>query len=65
QVNAPGAYRVERSMTLRMALARGGGLTERGSAGRLSLFRNGKQVRVTLDTVLQGGDTVVVGERFF
>jgi polysaccharide export outer membrane protein len=65
QVNAPGAYRVERSMTLRMALARGGGLTERGSAGRLSLFRNGKQVRVTLDTILQGGDTVVVGERFF
>jgi polysaccharide biosynthesis/export protein len=65
QVNAPGAYRVERSMTLRMALARGGGLTERGSAGRLSVFRNGKQVRVTLDTVLLGGDTVVVGERFF
>lgn len=65
QVNAPGAYRVERGMTLRMALARGGGLTERGSAGRLSLFRNGKQVRVGLDTVLQGGDTVVVGERFF
>ncbi|MEY4240290.1 MAG: hypothetical protein RL339_2891 [Pseudomonadota bacterium] len=65
QVNAPGSYRVERGMTLRMALARGGGLTERGSAGRLSVFRNGKQVRVTLDTVLQGGDTVVVGERFF
>jgi polysaccharide export outer membrane protein len=65
QVNAPGAYRVERAMTLRMALARGGGLTERGSANRLSVFRNGKQVRVTLDTVLQGGDTVVVGERFF
>lgn len=65
QVNAPGAYRVERAMTLRMALARGGGLTERGSSNRLSVFRNGKQVRVTLDTVLQGGDTVVVGERFF
>ena len=65
QVNAPGAYRAERGMTLRMALARGGGLTERGSSNRLSVFRNGKQVRVTLDTVLQGGDTVVVGERFF
>lgn len=65
QVNAPGAYRAERGMTLRMALARGGGLTERGSSNRLSVFRNGKQVRVTLDTVLLGGDTVVVGERFF
>jgi polysaccharide export outer membrane protein len=65
QVNAPGSYRVERGMTLRMALARGGGLTERGSTSRLSLFRNGKQVRVNLDVVLQGGDTIVVGERFF
>ena len=65
QVNAPGSYRVDRAMTLRMALARGGGLTERGSANRLSLFRNGSKIRVTLDTQLQGGDTVVVGERFF
>jgi len=40
-------------------------LTERGSTSRLSLFRNGKQVRVNLDVVLQGGDTIVVGERFF
>ena len=65
QVNAPGSYRIERGMTLRMALARGGGLTERGSASRLSVFRDGRQVRVNLDTVLRGGDTVVVGERFF
>jgi polysaccharide export outer membrane protein len=65
QVNAPGSYRVDRAMTLRMALARGGGLTERGSANRLSLFRGGRQMRVSLDTVLQGGDTIVVGERFF
>lgn len=65
QVNAPGAYRIERGMTLRMALARGGGLTERGSTGRLSVIRDGKQIRMTLDSVLKGGDTVVVGERFF
>lgn len=65
QVNAPGAYRIERGMTLRMALARGGGLTERGSAGRLSVIRDGKQIKMTLDSVLKGGDTVVVGERFF
>jgi polysaccharide export outer membrane protein len=65
QVNAPGSYKVERGMTLRMALARGGGLTERGSTNRLSVFRNGRQIRVSLDAVLLGGDTVVVGERFF
>lgn len=65
QVNAPGSYRIDRGMTLRMALARGGGLTERGSTNRISVFRNGRQIRVNLDAVLQGGDTVVVGERFF
>lgn len=65
QVNAPGSYRIERGMSLRMALARGGGLTERGSTNRISVFRNGRQIRVNLDAPLQGGDTVVVGERFF
>ena len=65
QVNAPGAYRIERGMTLRMALARGGGLTERGSTSRLSVFRNGKQIKATLDAAVNAGDTVVIGERFF
>lgn len=65
QVTAPGSYRVEKAMSVRMALARGGGLTERGSTGRISVYRNGKQVKVSLDTPIQGGDTVVVGERFF
>lgn len=65
QVSAPGAYRVDRAMTVRMALARGGGLTERGSTGKISAYRNGKQVKLNLDSVIQGGDTIVVGERFF
>lgn len=65
QVNAPGSYKVERGMTVRMALARGGGLTERGSTKRLSVIRKGQQIRVALDAPLQGDDTIVVGERFF
>ena len=65
QVNAPGAYRAERGMTVRMALARGGGLTDRGSSKRISVFRNGKKAKVNLDEVITGGDTLVIGERFF
>lgn len=65
QVGAPGAYKVERGMTVRMALARGGGLTERGSAGKVSVFRGGKKVKVTLDTPIKETDTIFVGERFF
>ncbi len=65
QVTAPGSYKVERGMSIRMALARGGGLTDRGSANRISVFRGGKKIKVILDQPIQGGDTVVIGERFF
>ena len=66
QVTAPGSYKVEREMTLRQALARGGGLTERGSDKRVKLFRNGQQLdRVALSEPIKGGDTVVIGERLF
>lgn len=66
QVAAPGSYKVERDMTLRQALARGGGLTERGSDKRIKLFRAGQEVnRVPLSEPIRGGDTVVIGERLF
>ena len=41
EVNRPGAYRFERGMTLRQALARGGGPTQRGSERNLKLHRRG------------------------
>jgi polysaccharide biosynthesis/export protein len=66
QINAPGSYRVDRNMTLRMALARGGGLTTQGSERRVKIFRNGEELRnFDPNGLIQGGDTVVVGERFF
>lgn len=65
QVNAAGAYKIERGMTVRMALARAGGLTDRGSTGKLKVFRDGKQVPANLDMQLQGSDQIHVGERFF
>jgi polysaccharide export outer membrane protein len=65
QVTGPGSYKVERGMTVRMALARGGGLTDRGSLGRISVIRHGQKLRANLDMPITGDDTIVVGERFF
>jgi polysaccharide export outer membrane protein len=65
QVNAPGAYTVQEGMTLRQALARGGGLTASGSAKRLSVHRDGRKLKPDLNTVLRPGDVLVVGERIF
>jgi polysaccharide biosynthesis/export protein len=65
QVNAPGEYPMKTVMTLRKALARGGGLTAMGSEGRVSVFRAGAKQAIAADGVLADGDVVVVGERLF
>ena len=65
QVSGPGAYKIERGMTIRMALARGGGLTERGSLSRVSIIRGGRKMKADLDMPISADDTIVVGERFF
>lgn len=66
QVAAPGSYPLAEGMTLRMALARGGGLTQLGSEKRIKVFREGEELRkVSMEDVIQQGDVVRVGERFF
>lgn len=65
QVGAPGSYKIERGMTVRMALARSGGVGERGSLKRISLYRGGQKVRADMDMMIQPGDTMFIGERFF
>lgn len=65
QVNAPGAYTLREGMTLRQALARGGGLTASGSEKKLTLYRSDQKLKRPLDTRLEPGDVVVVGERLF
>jgi polysaccharide biosynthesis/export protein len=66
QVNAPGTFKVQPGMTLRMALAQGGGLSDRGSEKRIKVFRAGKEItRQGLDATVMGGDVIVAGERFF
>ena len=71
EVNRPGAYRFERGMTLRQALARGGGPTQRGSERNLKLHRRGAngQVEVMkspqLDAPVKPEDVLHVGESIF
>lgn len=65
QVNAPGEYPMKGTMSVRKALARGGGLTELGSERRVSVIRAGKKEALAADDTLADGDVVVVGERLF
>ena len=66
QVNAPGAYPVRDGMTVRQALARGGGLTQLGTDKRVKIIRGGRPLKgAGLETVVAAEDVVVVGERYF
>lgn len=66
QVNAPGTYPIKDKMTLRMALARGGGLTSLGSERRVTIVRNGEELKkFSLSDPIADDDVIVVGERFF
>lgn len=66
QINAPGVYPIRGGeMSVRKAVARGGGFTASGSAKRVKLFRDGAETKVNLDMVLKPDDVLVVGERLF
>ena len=53
-------------MTLRMALARGGGLTDTGSENRVTITRKNADIaRAPLNGKIEPGDVIVVGESFF
>lgn len=67
QVKTPGAYPVTRDMTVRMALARGGGVSDLGSEKKVKIVRAGKPLdKVAIDeTKIAAGDVVTVGARLF
>lgn len=66
QIKTPGAFALMSDMTLRMAIARGGGLTDAGSEHRIQLTRHGQRLaKVDLDQKIEPGDVIVVGERLF
>jgi polysaccharide export outer membrane protein len=69
QVKAPGAYAVERGTTVLQVLSLAGGLTDRGSDGRIRILRTVKgkktELKAKLTDTVEPGDTIVVPERFF
>ncbi len=66
QIKAPGAYAILPNMTIRMAISRGGGITDSGNEGRLTVTRSGRKLdRVDLESKIEPRDVVVVGERLF
>jgi polysaccharide export outer membrane protein len=66
QIKAPGAYPLSTAMTLRMAIAQGGGLTETGNENRIKITRRNSEIdRAPLNGKIEPGDVIVVGESFF
>ncbi len=65
QVNTPGSYPLQSGMTVRQALAKGGGLTESGSDKKISVNRDGKKTKIKLAEDIKPGDVLVIGERLF
>lgn len=66
QVNKPGTYPVTEGLTIRMALAEGGGVTENGSENKFKVIRDGKPLKgVKLDDMIKVGDIITFGERLF
>jgi polysaccharide export outer membrane protein len=70
EAQRPGAYRIERGMTIMQALAQGGGPTVRGSEWRLRLHRkqdDGKVVKISpeMTDLVQPNDIIYVRESIF
>jgi len=66
QVNSPGAFAVIPGMTLRMAIARAGGVNITGSEKKLKLTRKGVRVaHFDLNDPVQAGDVLIIGQTLF
>lgn len=70
EAQRPGAYRIERGMTVMQALAQGGGPTARGSEMRLRLHRKDdtgtvQQITPSMTDAVQSDDVIYVRESIF
>jgi len=70
EVHAPAMYRLESGMTLLQAIARAGGITERGSSSRVQIKRRNPKGGYTVisgksDQKIQPDDVITVKERIF
>lgn len=68
EVKKPGAYPYQPGMTVNQAIAVAGGLTERASEEKITLFKEGnksKELIATLNSKVAPGDTIKIKQRFF
>jgi len=70
EVQRPGSYRVERTMTVRQALAQSGGLTQRGTERSLGVFRRNpdgtiERTPLDLNEQVRSDDVLQVRETLF
>jgi polysaccharide export outer membrane protein len=70
EVRTPAMYRLESGMTLLQAIARAGGVTERGSTSRVQIKRRGPKGEYSLiagkpGEKIQADDVITVKERIF
>ncbi len=69
QVGRPGAYRLHPGASLLEVLTLAGGVTARGSSGRVKVIRtiNGekREIKLKSSDAVEPGDTIIVPERFF
>lgn len=65
-INKPGEFDLNEVLTIRKAIARAGGVRPEGSINKVKIFRQGREIkRVNLETLVQPGDSIVIGERIF
>ena len=68
EVKKPGSYSYVPELTVRKAISLAGGLSDRGSSDKVSIIKDGKAKEkhdMSLDSPMQPGDILTVGERFF
>ncbi len=69
EVRSPGSYPFEVGMTVRRAIAKAGGLTERASKKKIYLTHANsgasKEIKVDMDASILSGDVILIKESFF
>ena len=69
EVKYPGKYDLERGTTVLTGISMGGGLTAKAAPGRTKIVREKDEkkikMKVTMETPVQPGDTIIVPESFF
>ena len=68
-VSRPGEYMIGKEATVRQVLSLAGGVSQRGSSGRLKIIRvadgTEQEIKVDLEDRVRPGDTIIVPERYF